>query len=161
MFTLYRLSIFGAAFIITALLFLASPENGFSQGGCCRTPDNLSCLGCVSGCASTESYCDARGGIFIGVTDACVSEFGDCGDLPPATTGCCQVEAGSCMESRTYDQCFGADNGNFWLAGESCTALPQCGLAQIPTMSEWGLIALAGVLGAALLFFIRRKRAAA
>lgn len=158
-----KFSLFLAAFLIVGMFFLALPEEGLAQGGCCRTPDNLSCLGCDSDCAATESFCEAQGGIFIGGQEACVDPFGDCGSAPD-TTGCCLIVEGVCGETRTFDECFQGDVGQFWVADEACSEVPECDpiTRNIPTLSEWGLLSLAVVLGILGIagFMIRRRKAA-
>jgi len=147
--------------VLCAALFLSAvpTDESFAQGGCCRTPDNTFCLGCDANCAATESLCEALDGIFIGVTQACVSEFGDCGDLAPGLTGCCLGSGGACSEGVSYDACF-SGGGQFWAEGE-CAITSFCASSNIPTMSEWGLIATALVLAAVGVGYItlRRKKA--
>ena len=157
-----KFSLFILLFVVLGFLLLLTPETGIAQGGCCRTPDNAFCLGCDKDCAATENYCEEQGGLFIGATEACVSEFGDCGSLPDPTTGCCLAAPGACAENLTFDQCFGESNGQFWNANESCSVVPDCQEARpIPTMNQWGLIALVIVLGVSgILFYQRRKGAA-
>jgi len=152
-----------ALFLIIGVFFLALPEAGLSQGGCCRTPDNAFCLGCNSGCAATEGFCETQGGIFIGATEACVSEFGDCGSLPDTTRGCCLRADNICRQDRTFDECFQGDVGQFWVADEACSEVPQCVPPTIPTLSEWGLISMAGVLGIVgfIVMVIRRRKVTA
>jgi len=145
-------------FVILSLAAI-STEESLAQGGCCRTPDNAFCLGCDSNCAATENLCESLNGIFIGSTQACVSEFGDCGSLPDGLTGCCLGSEGICSEAVTYDECFGG-GGQFWSAGQ-CSTTTFCARSNIPTMSEWGLIATSLVLGVAGAGYIviRRRRA--
>ena len=146
-------------FFVTLSLSAISADESFAQGGCCRTPDNAFCLGCDANCAATESLCEALDGIFIGVTQACVSEFGDCGDLAPGLTGCCLGSGGACSEGVSYDACF-SGGGQFWAEGD-CAVSSFCASSDIPTMSEWGLIATALVLAAVGAGYItlRRKKA--
>lgn len=155
--TRYLFTLFALLFITLSMAAVPADES-FAQGGCCRTPDNAFCLGCDANCAATETLCGALDGIFIGSTQACVSEFGDCGDLPAGLTGCCLGSGGACSGGVSYDSCF-AGGGQFWSAGE-CSVASFCVSSNIPTMSEWGLIATALVLalvGAGYITLCRKK----
>ncbi len=81
---------------------------------------------------------------------------------PPIGFGCCQF-ADACDVSG-MDQCL-SDPGNegFFPDGRCNTRTGLCSAAtrDIPTLSEWGLIAMAGVLGIVGFMIIRRKKAAA
>lgn len=148
-----------AVLFVTLSLAAVPADESFAQGGCCRTPDNAFCLGCDANCAATETFCEALDGIFIGVNQACVSEFGDCEDLAPGLTGCCLGSQGSCSEGVSYDACF-SGGGQFWSEGE-CAVSSFCASSNIPTMSEWGLIATAlvlAIIGAGYIT-LRRKKA--
>ncbi len=75
---------------------------------------------------------------------------------------CCQGE-GQCVDSTEGPFLCQADNfveDAFCDQGSGlCTQIT--GIAPIPTLSEWGLIAMAGVLGIAGFLIIRRRKAAA
>ncbi len=64
-----RFSLFVAAFVIIGFFFLALPEKGYSgipiDFGCCRTQNLQNCIGCESGCAITENFCDDIEGEFF------------------------------------------------------------------------------------------------
>lgn len=90
--------------------------------------------------------------------------------MPPSNPGCCQSFFEGefvCINSDT-GQCIiqvGADFLGFF-PGESCNQ--QTGFCSgfepvrdVPTLSEWGLIAMAGVLGVVGFMVMRRKRATA
>jgi len=51
--------------------------------------------------------------------------------------------------------------GEFNFAVDNITCGGGSSAAQVPTLSEWGLIAMAGILGIAGLMVVRRKRLAA
>ena len=155
-----QISLFIVSFLVVGFFYLSLPQKGLAQGGCCRTPDNAFCLGCDKDCAATENYCEEHGGLFIGATEACVSEFGDCGSLPEATTGCCLKTQSACAENLTFDQCFSENNGQFWNANEACSEVPECQEARpVPTMNQWGMIVLAIVLGIGGILFYRSRMA--
>ena len=46
-------------------------------------------------------------------------------------------------------------------AGVVCTFLNRVSPANVPTLSEWGLIAMAGIVGIAGFMVIRRRKVAA
>ncbi len=79
--------------------------------------------------------------------------------MPPIEVGCCQLE-GSCSDTsegpiicRTEDFIEGAlCNDDIGLCTQE---------SNIPTLSEWGLIAMAGVLGVIGLIVAARRRKAA
>ena len=93
--------------------------------------------------------------------------------MPPINPGCCQAQN---SETGVY-ACENDDNGCGAAAfpfviigffeGESCNELT--GLCSgfvpepdpVPTLSEWGLIAMAGVLGLVGFMVMRRRKAAA
>jgi hypothetical protein len=95
------------------------------------------------------------GFFFLGLTEEGFSGFS-------ADITCCQGE-GQCVDSSegpflcqvddVVDNAF-CDQGS-----GLCTQIT--GIAPIPTLNEWGLIAMAGVLGIAGFLIIRRRKAAA
>ena len=71
--------LFLATFLIIGFFFLALPEKGYSglPYGCCSTPLNgtPSCIGCESGCATTQGFCNENDGmVFTGSSRICVIE---------------------------------------------------------------------------------------
>jgi len=80
------------------------------------------------------------------------------GGIPPSELGCCQF--GDNCETITSSQCF-EDTGNlgFFPEGICDENTSQCIVRSgIPTLSEWGLIAMAGVLGIVGFMVIRRRK---
>ncbi|MGB2693022.1 MAG: IPTL-CTERM sorting domain-containing protein [Thermodesulfobacteriota bacterium] len=109
---------FVASFLIFGFLFLALPQNGFTQEielGCCQY-----------GLEEGERSCRISGGI----CPRPITRTSFDGFFPGET---CNEEAGVCSG-------FARD---------------------VPTLSEWGLIAMAGVLGVVGFMVMRRKRATA
>ena len=102
------------------------------------------------------------------------TEISDAGaPMPPINPGCCQIEnseTGAFSCENVIDGC-GATAPPFDIIGlfegESCNE--QTGLCSgftpepnpVPTLSEWGLIAMAGVFGLVGFMVIRRRKAAA
>lgn len=109
---------FVASLFIFGFLFLALPQNGYTQEielGCCQY-----------GLEMGESSCNISGGL--------------CRRSPPNTS---------------FDGFF---------PGETCNE--QAGVCSgftrdVPTLSEWGLIAMAGVLGVVGFIVMRRRTASA
>ncbi|MGH7848980.1 MAG: IPTL-CTERM sorting domain-containing protein [Thermodesulfobacteriota bacterium] len=93
------------------------------------------------------------GFFFLGLTEEGFSGFS-------TEVDCCQLE-GQCID--TTDEQFicivddVVENAFCDQETNLCTLLPS----NIPTLSEWGLIAMAGILGIAGFIMIRRKRLAA
>lgn len=74
---------------------------------------------------------------------------------------CCQITADSCFDTENpfpiecpEEDIFSGSLCNFDTG--QCTALPT----NIPTLSEWGLIAMVGILGVAGFFVLRRRNQA-
>ena len=69
-------------------------------------------------------------------------------DSTPGDTGCCLISEGNCNDGQEVGSCDG--EGIVWFEDVSCSNVPQCVTkvtSPIPTLSEWGLIAMAGILG--------------
>jgi len=164
-----RISLFVATFLIIGFFFLALPEkgysgtNGLSQLGCCV--DNVEiCIGCGSlGCAINESECGEIGGEGLSRGDVCFNN-GFC--LPPKDDdlGCCVISAGTCNGGELFVDCDAV--GIAWFFDTDCSEVPQCApvATNVPTLSGWGLLSLAvvlGILGIAGFMVMRRKKVAA
>lgn len=153
------------SFLFTVFFIFASAENGYSgiefAVGCCRLND--SCVGCESGCAISSPECQAGGGTSLQTNFICVDEgAGATCDSPGDNSGCCLVSQGDCLEEQIgYFTCIDDAGGTAWFQSTDCSEVPQCSqssAADIPTLGEWGMIALAGALGLAGLIFVRRRR---
>lgn len=166
------ISIFISSFLIVGILLLAAAENGYSGppsntfGSCCTTQAQGECIGCeFFGCAYSRSFCEQElGGDFEpGVGGVCVTEEGQtrCGDGDPEFTGCCVIEQGICEDEIIRGNCFDdqGEGAEFWVFQEACSSVPQCEPRErpIPTFSQWGLIALAVVLGIFGFIAVRRR----
>jgi len=159
------ISTFVIALLVFSFLFLSLPEKGISSvlHGCCIM-DNQ-CVGCESGdCATTESFCtEAGSSVLDGV---CINDVG--GATCDFTTdwdnevGCCVLDTNSCLEDTEWRNCISDSEpileGEIWLPGASCRQVPQCVVRNVPTLSEWGLIAMAGILGIIGFMVIRRRK---
>lgn len=165
---------FFASLLLTGLLI---PQFGIDTAsavlpveipGCCTTEqDGGECLDCPEGasCLTSSEYCTGEGGFF--------SESGTCNDsgsgascgLSIVQPGCCVIEPGNCQETETANECFAFISQifpDFFAAGASCEEIPQCTpVRNIPTMSNWGLLALAGIFILVGAWAITRKRASA
>ena len=82
----------------------------------------------------------------------------------PPGEGCCVLGVNDCINDQTADECNEA--GGAIEIGVSCSAVPTCNNVvppppslNVPTISQWGLIAMAGILGiVGFIMVIRRKK---
>lgn len=76
------------------------------------------------------------------------------------TQGCCVIGNSDCLVT-TEDEC-AAEGGLYEGDGTTCDDVQACFIRPIPTMSEWGMMAFAGILGVSGLIFLmlRRRREA-
>jgi len=152
------------AFLVVSFLLLALPEKGISSilEGCC-IKDNL-CVGCVSGCATTKDFCTKKGGDDP-VKNICINDGGGavCNDsLNIDGNGCCVIGPHDCEGDLGWRECLGDPSGGvgkIWNLGVSCSEVQICNIviSPIPTLNQWGLIAMAGLLGLFSLFIIIRR----
>ena len=165
---------------ITIGLFLAFPVQSSEAGGgggvmigCCSTmQDNGglqpgSCLGCPDGleCGVSEVICDSEGGFFnSGESCEDIGPNFQCSD-PGEALGCCVIPTfQNCRNSRTLRLCQTVDRGDLWVAGAPCDILEECEfepVSSVPTLNQWGLIALAGILGIVGFIMAIRRNATA
>ncbi len=170
-----RFSLFAATFLIIGLFFLALPEKGFSGtssatfGTCCIDLSDGECITCeFFACAYSKSFCEQElGGDFeSGAGGVCVDDDKGprCGDGDPEVLGCCVIEEGNCEDGVIRGDCFDeqGEGADFWVFNESCSDVPECAPLpkNVPTLSGWGLISLAVVLGILGIagFIVMRKR---
>jgi len=162
-----RFSLFLATFLIVGFFFLALPENGYSglgPLGCC-IDDGLNCIGCglqedSLDCAITQNNCPL-GGTDFETGEVCLTIPGgdDRCDVDNSGLGCCVLSEDNCEEGQTIGACNG--DGIAWFRGVECSEVPQCQVdvaSAVPTLSEWGLIAMAGILGIVGFMVIRRRK---
>jgi len=164
-----KLSLFVTTFLIVGFFVLALPEKGYSgingipQLGCCLIPPGDICTGCGSqDCSILDSECTAlssdnqlSGGKVCVDGTTCVDPFDD--------RGCCVISAGRCIENQTLTLGGGCDaeGGRAWFLRTDCSEVPECAfVADVPTLSGWGLISLAVVLGIMGIvgFMVMRRR---
>jgi len=88
------------------------------------------------------------------------TDEGYCGSMP-VQTFCCQLAEGGCFnfEEETV-LCVGEvfENESCNEAAGLCASQVSPITSPIPTLSEWGLIAMAGVLGIVGYIVVRRKK---
>jgi len=155
------------AFLVVSFLLIALPEKGIANSdvlfGCC-IKDNL-CVGCVSGCATTKDFCTKKGGDDP-VKEICINDGGGavCNDsLNIGGDGCCVTGPNDCEGGLGWRACIGdsqpQNDVQTWHLGVSCSEVQICNIAisPIPTLNQWGLIAMAGLLGLFGLFIIIRR----
>jgi len=124
--------------------------------GCCVVGDN-NCLN-----NQTEEECPIPPNVEW-VEDVACSSVPQC-DIPPPGLGCCVLGENDCINDQNEDECDAA-GGNLELR-LSCSSVPECNVmppppvvSNVPTISQWGMIAMAGLLGIfSLLIIMRRKK---
>lgn len=155
-----------------SFLFIAAPNSlRAQQPGCCRStaisPGGV-CIACEGqSCVTTSTLCDAEDGFFT-PADICetTNDGAVCVAGPPIGLGCCVVppqQQPECIDGVGIESCILGENGAVWVAGESCSNVSLCQepiiSRNVPTLTEWGLIALAGTLGIiGLIMVIRRNK---
>lgn len=163
-------SLFIATLFLIGLLFPAlSPDvayGGFSAVGCCTTElEGGSCVACPEdeNCVASQDFCESQDGFFDKGGCRTVDGSAACGPIVQ-TDGCCVVEPGSCVDDIDTEACFLGLSGSpeLWVSNTSCSEVPECTITRnIPTMSNWGLIALAAVFVMVGVWAITRKKAEA
>lgn len=130
-------------------------EDTCGQLGCCQIQEEEQCLLTIDGtpACSLTNKADCSDGLWI-ADDIC-TESGLCASL---ITGCCVFGENDCFET-TQGECMdqgGEYRGDF----VECSEVPICNVipSQVPTLSQWGLIAMAGLLGLFSLFIIARRQ---
>lgn len=156
-------------FLCIALIVLAVPKPAYSgipfSLGCCISENGTSeCLGCGEqgeNCAIPQLTClEELGGTFfegesfcsVGLPGANCFNSGE-------TPGCCINGPGSCEDGVVVSSC----GGDQWFISEDCSDIPQCEVttADVPALSQWGIIAIAAILGVVGFIVIRRRTATA
>ncbi len=130
-----RISLFLATFLIIGFFFLALPEKGYSgtppfPPGCCEYVEdsNGEAMSDVTVSNGGEIFCEE---ISEGLTCPFFGGSMETGFFPFEV---CNEETGLCMEP------------------------PPPITTNVPTLSEWGLIAMAGILGIVGFMVIRRRK---
>ncbi len=97
--------------------------------------------------------------LFVGFLFVALPEKGNAGLI---LNSCCINQTGCVVVGQEPVLCF----GDTFVVGGMCTVVGEGGEcraapADVPTLSEWGLISMAAVLGIVGFMVIRRKRATA
>jgi len=149
--------------LIAGFFFLSTPETSYAQpvSDCCFSNGSPGCdtQFCEDAVCNIDPFCCniSWDGICAGeAVDLC---GGLCQDVP---VGCCTGldEFPDSCDITSEAQCIN-EGGTYQGDGTNCGEFSQCFARPIPTMSEWGLIGTAGILGLIGFFYIltRRKRA--
>ena len=160
---LARKSLYIALFV-AGLFFLSIPNDTYAgidptAFGCCGLPGD-SCIVCeVADCAIRGEDCAEMDGAFLFEGNVCDTNMISCTNNFEGN-GCCVIQEGLCRENQTITSC-DQSVGSAWYLGAECSEVPECEPIErnVPTLSVWGVIALAGVLGIAALIVIRRRSA--
>jgi IPTL-CTERM motif len=125
--------------------------------GCCAIESPLSCNAGI-----IEVACEAIPGFLPGDWQIGVQTCNSIDQCAGPPTGCCVLAPEDCIVTNE-DSC-GADGGEYQGDGKSCDDVPECQpeppiVTNVPTISQWGMIAMAGLLGIfSLLIIMRRHR---
>ena len=163
------ISTFVLALLVFSFLFLSLPHKGNSQElGCCFEPDANSCSGCEGlACAISLENCQRNFPNSLFSEDSYCIE-GGCSNNTSA--GCCVIQGGDCKEVASLNTCELGEGGIAYFVGVGCNQVPSCSnssppggseVSNVPTLSEWGLIAMAGILGIIGFLVVRRRQARA
>ena len=156
--------------IIFAFLFLSLSETAYAGASigtlwCCM--GDSGCIGCGEQeiCAISSDECPDQTGTEFYAGELCITTNEDeCKTPDGGELGCCVVADDVCIEATTVAGC-NQVQGISWFAGVPCFDVPQCQEDQVdtavPTLSEWGLIAMASVLGIVGFMVIRRRQVSA
>jgi hypothetical protein len=122
--------------------------------GCCVIEDN----NCVND--STEEECPIPPNADWVENTNC--DFVPQCNIPPPGEGCCVVGDANCLNDQTEQECPVPPNVE-WVEDAACSSVPQCDMpppfvSNVPTISQWGMIAMAGLLGLFSLFIIMRRK---
>jgi len=88
--------------------------------------------------------------------------FSGTGMTPNGPEGCCAVVSQGCENLANMDIC-DLGGGDFF-PGEECidgSCVSPAAVSAVPTLSEWGLLAMAGVLGIVGFMVMRRRKVSA
>lgn len=159
-----KLSVSTVIVLLTfGMMFYISIEKANAGFGippvCCINPDTNTCVGCESGCSTLPDYCNENGGMSADEFAICVDGglgSATCAASSPDATGCCVLEDG-CRDNLDEEDCLSNSSGQVWLIEQSCAAQPACE-RNVPALSQWGLIAMAGLLGIIGFIVIRRRQ---
>jgi len=143
-------------------LFDSTNSRGVALGDFNPPPTSCCVIGendCVDDQDMTQ--CDAAGGSLD--VDTFCDDIPEC-NVPLPGEGCCVLGVNDCINDQTADECNEA--GGAIEIGVSCPFVPTCNNVMppprnVPTLSEWGLIAMAGILGIVGFMVIRRRKATA
>ena len=119
--------------------------------GCCVEAQGFCSITTASSCSVPPNL------EFLGVGSTC--DDPRC-ETPPPGEGCC-VEAEGLCAITTAESCPVPPNLDFLGIGTNCTDEARCQLPPppaVPTLGEWGLIAVAGLLGIYSLVILNRRR---
>jgi len=103
--------------------------------------------------------------LIVGFFFLALPEKGYSGAMPFVFPGCCQleepiIECGTIGDIEDLNEC-----GGIPFSGEECNEEGMCTggkvITPIPTLSEWSLIAMAGILGIIGFMVIRRRKVSA
>jgi exosortase sorting signal-containing protein len=150
--------------LISGFFFLTPVETSYAQpSDCCFANGGVGCdnVTCETAVCAIDDFCCS-----VAWDGICAGEAFDlCGELctePPEIEGCCTGlgEFPDACNILTERECVDS-GGTYQGDGTNCNSFNQCFVRPIPTMSEWGMIGTAGILGLiGLVYLLSRKRRA-
>jgi hypothetical protein len=160
-----KITLFVATVLITGLFILALTNTGLGGTpalGCCVNEEG--CIGCgpLEDCAIEGVDCPLPPDATFTTGEICLglgANDDECKTPDGGELGCCVLQTGNCNESQSLESCNG-EGGDAWFNDAECSEVPQCApvTRDVPTLSTWGLIALAGILGVILFIMVTRRR---
>ncbi len=126
--------------------------------GFCNPPPEGCCVLDVNECVfTTENSCTDFNGTYQGDNVSC-AVIEEC-NVPPE--GCCVLGQEDCVVT-TESSC-NTQNGDYQGDGVACSSVDECQappfVSNVPTIGQWGMIAMAGLLGIfSLIIIMRRQR---
>lgn len=132
------------------------PGGSCEVTGLCNTPPEGCCVLGENSCQiRTPEACGLLGGDYQGDNVSC-AVIPECNVVPE---GCCVIGTNDCLVTNE-DSC-DAQGGEYQGDGVACSSVEQCNIviSNVPTIGQWGLIVMAGLLGIfSFIIIIRRKK---
>ncbi len=148
--------------LISGFSLLTPAETSYAQpSDCCIAHDGAGCddLTCEETVCGNNFFC-CDGFWATACADQANSVCAVCQAQP--NEGCCTGlgEFPDACSILTEQECTNS-GGTYQGDGTNCNSFNQCFTRPIPTMSEWGLIAMAGILGFVGFMVMRRRKVTA
>lgn len=154
-----------ATILIATFCLLLLPKTslgGTPTLGCCINEDG--CIGCGphEDCSITGIDCPLPPDATFFAGEICLglgASDDECKTPDGGESGCCVINQGDCNQGPSLEEC-NVLGGDSWFNDIQCGEVSQCATLprNVPTLSVWGLITLAGILGLIAFIIIQRRR---